>query len=551
MITTDQDSYSSRVRRNLNSILVSPEFATKPRLRKFLSYVVDHALSGGTTLKGYHIAIDAFDRAADSDPNDPYIRNIARDVRKALTELYARNPDELDLLIQVPKGSYHPQFSTLAPCETEHSSFAIEQAGNRSVATANERSQPTNSVIRPAQLKIRPSVAVIPFNYQSGPEKFRCVGEIIAENLISYLSRSPTIEVISRLTTTQFSGAEFTLADVRKQIEPNYVVSGSYMIWNDVIRVSIEIADASSDNALWADSVTLNPDSLLDNCDNFAKDIFSVINETILEEQILRSRYLPLETLDLHTLVISAVELMHRSSKRGFLCAYDMLNILKKKCPSHSLPNTYLAQWHILAVNRESGWIQNSAEQRQIAIDLCDLALTQNPRDSLALTIRGCIATNLEKLPDIGKEHYDRAISLNPNNALAYCLRAALHGFIGNGDQALRDAHRSIRLSPLDPQLYLFECSLAAAAMAAGDYNLAEKHALISYSINTKHTSNLRALIAIKVELDQMQEAKKYAAQLMKMDPEFTTASYRKKAANSIYAIGEKISDSLSLAGVP
>jgi len=70
MITTEQDNYTARVRQNLKSILESPEFVTKPRLRKFLTYVVDHSLSGGTTLKGYHIAIDAFDKANDFDPND-------------------------------------------------------------------------------------------------------------------------------------------------------------------------------------------------------------------------------------------------------------------------------------------------------------------------------------------------------------------------------------------------------------------------------------------------------------------------------------------------
>lgn len=560
MSTTDQDSYAARVRRNLKSILDSPEFVTKPRLRKFLTYVVDHSLSGGTTLKGYHIAIDAFGRDNNFDPNDPYIRNIARDVRKALNSLYNRAPTNLDLLIQIPKGSYQPRYSTYIPgtALTQAGQFhgfeSVEisaQGKQLSAATAEHSGVSAFLSAEPKLAKMRPTVAVIPLRFQNGPDKFRVVGEIIAENVISNLSRSPTIEVISRLTTTQFSQAESTLSEIRQQLNTNYVVSGSYMVWNDTVRINVEIADADNNNALWADYLTFNTNNFLSNCDNLAQEIFSVLNATILEEQIRRSRYLPLETLDLHTLLISAIELMHRSSKSDFIRSYDMLTMLRKKCPEHSLPNTYLAQWHVMAANREAGWVQNSERKRKTAMKFCESALAQDPRDSLALTIRGLIATNFEKQPETGKEHYDRAIALNPNNALAFCLRAALHGFMGNGESALQDANRAIRLSPLDPQLYLFESAIAAAAMAAGDYREAEKHALASYSINTKHTSTLRALIAIEVELGHMQEARKYAQRLMDLDPDFTTASYRKNAANSIYEIGEKISDSLQLAGIP
>ena len=558
MITTQQDDQSARVRQNLKLILDSPEFATKPRLRKFLTYVVDHSLSGGTTLKGYHIAIDAFGRANDFDPNDPYIRNIARDVRKALTKLYSRAPKNLDLYIQIPKGSYQPQYSVYQPgtsvpqSDSYHGFEKVEVGSSKKTEVVAASSEPELLVVpSPAEIKFRPTVAVIPLRFQEGPERYQVVGEIIAENVITNLSRSPTIEVISRLTTTQFSTGDITLADIRNQLNTNYVVSGSYMVWNDTIRINVEIADADNNNALWADHLSFSTSNFLPDCENLASEIFSVLNATILEEQIRRSRYFPLETLDLHTLLISAIELMHRSSKSDFERSYNMLAMLQQKCPAHSLPNTYLAQWHIMATNREAGWAENSERKRRAAIEFCEIALTQDPRDSLALTIRGLIATNFEKQPENAKEYYDRAIALNPSNALAYCMRGALHGFMGNAGQALTDAERSIRLSPLDPQLYLFEAGLAAAAMAADDYVEAEKHALTSYSINTKHTSNLRALIAIEVELGQMEKAREFARKLMEIDPDFTTASYRKNGANSIYQIGEKISKSLRLAGIP
>ncbi len=570
----------SLIRRNLQLILESPEFSNSKRLRTFLSYVVEHSLSSNGRLKGYKIAIDAFRRPTDFDPNDPYIRNIARDVRKALSSYYERNATELKLGIEIPKGSYLPRYHLLRDSSdfsaaarnwadlssqgrveingldrngqiltnTDYPSSTLNEHSGRTGSLSGGRI-PLSSEVSP--IRLRPTIAIIPLQCQNHSAEFENVGEIIADSVITNLSKSPTLDVISRLTTTKFSAGPPAMQDIRDRLNADYVLSGTYIVGKQSIRLNVEIAETRNACVIWADKLIVDKHELYESCDNIADGIFEVLCNTILEEQIRHSRYQPLESLELHTLLISAIELMHRASTNDFKKANELLDMLKRKCSTHSLPYTYLAQWHVMATNREAGWSSYRTQNGEKAIEYCEKALSLDPEDSLACTIRGLIATNFEKQPDNGLELYSQAINTSPSNALAHCLRAALYGFMEEGELAVSDAERSMRLSPLDPQLYLFRTSAAAASMALGDYLKAEEHALKSYALNSKHTSNLRALIAIQVELGKIEDAQSYAKKLMRIDPDFTTESYRKNAANSIYKIGSKISASLKLAGIP
>ncbi|WP_439527724.1 hypothetical protein [Pannonibacter sp.] len=128
------------VRLALHKILTSPEFASADQLRAFLRYVVEaavnaqgqgpghgngqgHGLGQGAgqghgqgpgqtvALKGYTIATEALGRGADFNPTtDPIVRVEAARLRKRLQEYYAGTGRDDPIRIDIPKGSYAPQF---------------------------------------------------------------------------------------------------------------------------------------------------------------------------------------------------------------------------------------------------------------------------------------------------------------------------------------------------------------------------------------------------------------------------------------------------------
>jgi len=107
---------TEEIRAQLDRVLASDIFRSAPQLTAFLSYVVEQALAGrAAELKGYTIAVEAFGRPADFDPqSDPIVRVEAGRLRKALNLYFAADGVRDPVRIAIPVGAYVPSFSRLA-----------------------------------------------------------------------------------------------------------------------------------------------------------------------------------------------------------------------------------------------------------------------------------------------------------------------------------------------------------------------------------------------------------------------------------------------------
>ena len=65
---------------------------------------------------------------------------------------------------------------------------------------------------------------------------------------------------------------------------------------------------------------------------------------------------------------------------------------------------------------------------------------------------------------------HERALTLNPNLALAWGLSALSYAYAGQLDEAQSRVQRAKRLSPLDPHAYLVETAIATIALLQHDH---------------------------------------------------------------------------------
>jgi len=100
------------VREELSRVLASREFRSSRRSQEFLRYVVECTLGGhADSLKERTIAIDVFGRSADYDPGeDATVRVKAGEVRRRLGLYYAERGSQDPLRIELPAGTYVPEF---------------------------------------------------------------------------------------------------------------------------------------------------------------------------------------------------------------------------------------------------------------------------------------------------------------------------------------------------------------------------------------------------------------------------------------------------------
>jgi hypothetical protein len=98
--------------RELESILKSPSFRTSKRCQQSLSYVVQHSLEGHVELlKERGIGAELFGRPISyATGEDGVVRVLASEVRKRLAQHYHEQASSTPVRIELPVGSYVPQF---------------------------------------------------------------------------------------------------------------------------------------------------------------------------------------------------------------------------------------------------------------------------------------------------------------------------------------------------------------------------------------------------------------------------------------------------------
>jgi hypothetical protein len=108
---------AAAVREQLERLLAHPLFSNSKRYPVLLAYTVDQTLKGaGAELKERSIGIEVFGRAPSYDANaDPVVRITAGEVRKRLMQYYYDSAHDGELIVELPSGSYVPQFRAPAP----------------------------------------------------------------------------------------------------------------------------------------------------------------------------------------------------------------------------------------------------------------------------------------------------------------------------------------------------------------------------------------------------------------------------------------------------
>jgi hypothetical protein len=101
----------------LEAMLSSYHFRSSKRYPAFLRYIVDAALDGrAADLKERTLGIEVFGRDPEYDTSvDPVVRFSASEVRKRIAQYYHENGNGCRVQIELPLGSYVPEFSMRVP----------------------------------------------------------------------------------------------------------------------------------------------------------------------------------------------------------------------------------------------------------------------------------------------------------------------------------------------------------------------------------------------------------------------------------------------------
>ena len=163
----------------------------------------------------------------------------------------------------------------------------------------------------------------------------------------------------------------------------------------------------------------------------------------------------------------------------------------------------------------------------------------------------GLVQVHMTKRLDVARQRYDRALEINPNDALCWLLRGTLFAFTDEGERAVVETSRAAELSPLDPHRYYYDTLAAAAHLSAGRYARALELAERSLFANRGHTSTLRAKAVAEWHLGQLDQARQTVAALLQLEPGLTVRRFLERSPAAPFNAGKDWARALRGAGVP
>lgn len=304
----------------------------------------------------------------------------------------------------------------------------IDTAGWRKLESSVASLLDSNSATS-EPVPVRPlSICVLPFQNMSGDAEQEYFSDGISEDITTDLSKISALAVTARHTAFSFKGRAINVCDVARSLGVSHVLEGSVRKAGARVRITAQLINGATGDHLWAERY-----------DRDLTDIFAIQDEiSSAIVQALKLKLLPGEK--------QAIERRGTSDAN----AYNFYLMARKF-------------W----VSGNYGDIRR--EQR--VVRLCRRALELDPAYAQAWALMALAQVGLRYFFGIeeedGEGSAERALSIDPNIAEAYAVKARIHSERGEFEAANREIDAALKLDAES-----WEVNREAARVAGSQHRL-------------------------------------------------------------------------------
>ncbi len=395
----------------------------------------------------------------------------------------------------------------------------------------------------------KPSIAVLPFVNMSGnPEQeYFCDG--ITDQIITSLSMIPRLFVIARNSTFVYKGKAITVNKVAEEMGVQYVLEGSVQRSKERVRILVRLIDAIKGIHLWSERYDRDLKDLFVLQDEIAKPIMTALQVKLTEGEYASG-------IAGSTSNLKALECFWRAEGHFFRWVKED-NALARQWAEKAveLDPKFAGAWALMGWTHLFevifGWSKSPAQSMERALECGQKAIGLSDSCAKAHALIGFINL-LNRKFDEAIESGEKAVRINPNDPMMLSILASIMQINGKFDDSIALAKKSMRLCPYYPAFFLnplvTSCFLAGRyeeALAAGELMLARAHKG-EFSPLLAHKSLAEAYIG----LGQDQKAREHAEEVLKINPNYSTADERKRNYYRDPAHLERRIDALRRAGL-
>jgi tetratricopeptide (TPR) repeat protein len=296
-----------------------------------------------------------------------------------------------------------------------------------------------------------------------------------------------------------------------------YVLEGSVRKSGNRVRITAQLIEAETAAHLWADRYDGALADVFDLQDQITESVVGVVEPSLRQSEIERSRRKHPENLGAYDLYLRALPHMTSVMPEDARVGAHFLEEALALDPNYAAAHAFLAWYHEQAYMR-GGY---DATEKHAGIQHARAAIASGTDDTTALAVAALAIAHLDKDYETALRTIERALSLNQSSATALYVGAHLNAFNANPATAILYANRALRLSPFDPLTYEGENALGVAAIQEARYDEAASHFGKAIQANPRFSTLYFFQAAALAQAGRLEEAKPVARRLLELEPGF------------------------------
>jgi adenylate cyclase len=373
---------------------------------------------------------------------------------------------------------------------------------------------PAVSVTAPKPATDNLSIAVLPFTNMSGDLEQEYFSDGITEDIITELGRFRELLVIARNSSFMFKGRAVDPKEVSRKLGAHFVVEGSVRKGGRRVRVTAQLIEASSGSHLWAERYDRNIEDIFVVQDEVVSTIVATLVGRLASSGAELSRRKPPQLWAAHDYFLQGRE---RAIRFDAEAAAPLLRRAIELDPAYARAYGWLSmQLYVLySAHGRREDLEHELRAAQKAVEL-------DPLDTVSHQAFGLVCSQMRQY-DLAGIHFDRAVSLNPNDVYASTLRGLWLAFVGRGEEALRSLDADLRRDPFPPTWY-WGCRGVAFLQLRR-----HAEALDAFQhMDLLHWWIHCYIAACHAHLGRIELAKREASEVLRLKPDFSIADFER-----------------------
>jgi adenylate cyclase len=401
---------------------------------------------------------------------------------------------------------------------------------------------------RPAlTLPDKPSIAVLPFVNLSGDLEQEYFVDGIVEDIITALSKIRWFFVIARNSTFAYKGKSPDIRQVGRELGVRYVLEGSVRKLGNRMRVTAQLVDAATGNHIWAERYDEEVADIFVVQDQITERVAGAIEPELLKVEGERAAITRSTTnVTAWDLVRQGMWYFHKVSRPTHLRARELFREAIKLDGQLTEAHAWLGR--VAAGVVPYGWSEDPASDLAEGLRAARRAIqldAKNPYSQYSLAITSVYLHAFDQAIRAA----ETSTEIAPSFALGYLVLGMARLFSGNAVEAIEPLQHGLRLSPYDPQNFVWYRLLALAHYFNGQAEQALASTLKAMKSRPSWPPSLETAVICCVALGRMVQARELVGELTTLERPSADVLEPLRKHNPHWA--DEMSAMLRKAGVP